>query len=137
MVHIKNKIIELRTFNTWLDDNGICHTIVKPNAAIELKDAIENTAAVKDISMGSVYPILVDLKAIHSISKEARDHFSMQKRTAGVSAIAMLVKSPVSRIIGNFFLGLSNPTVPTHLFTDEEKAINWLKQFNQPIQKDQ
>ncbi len=137
MLHIKNKIIELRTFKTWLDDNGICHTVVKPNADIELQDARENTIAVKEISTGSVYPLLVDLKAIHSISKEARDHFSMQKRSAGVSAIAMLIKSPVSRIIGNFFLGLSTPTVPTNLFTDREKAINWLKQFNQPVQKDQ
>jgi len=72
---------------------------------------------------------LVDLRDINSITKEARDHFSMRDRKPAVSAIAMLVKSPVSSIIGNFFLGLNKPSVPTHLFTSEVKAVNWLEQF--------
>lgn len=124
-----NKVIELRAFKTWMGDDGICYTVVKPNAIIELEDALANTEAVKKVSMDAIYPILVNLKQIHSISKPARDHFSMQNRTAGVTAIGMLIKSPGSRIIGNFFLGLNKPTVPTKLFTDKDKAIAWLKQF--------
>ena len=76
------------------------------------------------------YPILVNLKEIKSISKEARDHFSMQNRTPGITAIGLLIKSPASRIIGNFFLGLNKSTVPVRLFTNEEKAVLWLKQFS-------
>lgn len=124
-----NKVIELRAFKTWMGDDGICYTVVKPNAIIELEDALANSEAVKTVSMNAIYPILVNLKQIHSISKPARDHFSMQNRAAGVTAIGMLIKSPGSRIIGNFFLGLNKPTVPTKLFTDKDKAIAWLKQF--------
>lgn len=125
---INNKQIELRTFNTWIHD-GICHTCVKPNAIIELDDAKQNTDAVTQLSNGLKYPLLVNLKEIYSISKEARDHFSMQGRSPGIVAIAMLIKSPGSRIIGNFFITLSKPVVPTKLFTEEEKAIKWLQQF--------
>jgi len=121
--------IELRAFTTWLGDDCICYTAVKPDAVIELEDALENTAAIKKISKDSVYPILVNLKTIRSITKEARDHFSMRNRTPGVTAIAFLIKSPSSRIIGNFFLGLNKPVVPTKLFTDKEDAIEWLKRF--------
>lgn len=121
---------ELRAFTTWINDNDICYTVVKPNAVIELKDALENSAAVKTISKDRIYPMLVNLKEIKSISKEARDHFSMQNRTPGITAIGLLIKSPASRIIGNFFLGMNRSTVPVRLFTNEEKAVLWLKQFS-------
>lgn len=129
---INNKQIELRTFNTWID-KGICHTCVKPNAIIELNDAQQNSDAVRQLSNGLRYPLLVNLKEIYYISKEARDHFSMQGRNPGISAIAMLIKSPGSRIIGNFFISLSKPAVPTQLFTEEAKAIKWLQQFKPVI----
>jgi len=122
--------IHLRTFVTWYGNDGICYTTVKSNAVVSLQDAKENSQAIKKISGNSVYPLLVNLKEINSISKEARDHFSMRGRSPGVKAIGMLIKSPVSRIIGNFFLGLNKPTVPTQLFTNETKAIAWLKQFS-------
>ena len=125
----KHNPIELRAFTTWLEEDKICYTVVRPNAVVELQDAKENTIAIKKISGDEIYPILVNLKLINSISKEARDHFSMRNRTPGVSAIAMLIKSPGSRIIGNFFLGLNKPVVPTKLFTQKEKAIEWLKKI--------
>lgn len=132
MDRIKSKVIELRAFTSWLGNDGICYTVVKPNVVVELQDAIENSSSVKEVSEDTIYPILINLKQIKSISKEARDHFSMKNRTPGVSAIAMLVKSPVSRIIGNFFIGMNRSVVPTKLFTDESEAVSWLKQFALP-----
>ncbi len=41
----------------------------------------------------------------------------------------MLIKSPVSKIVGNFYIQFSKPTIPTRLFTEEKKAIAWLTQF--------
>ena len=120
---------ELRAFTTWLGDNDVCYTVVKQNAVVELPDAIENSDSVAKLSEGKIYPMLVNLKEIKSISKEARDHFSMQNRAPGVSAIGLLIKSPASTLIGNFFLGLNKSIVPVKLFTSEEKAVLWLKQF--------
>ncbi len=37
--------------------------------------------------------------------------------------------SPISSMIGNFFIRISKPLVPTKIFTDEAKAKEWLKQF--------
>lgn len=114
-------------FNTTLDSRGFIVTRVSPLAEVELEHAKENTRKVLELSGDQVYPILVDIRKIRSISKEARDHFSMRGRKPGVVAIAMLVSSPLSRIIGNFFLGLNQPVVPTKLFSDEESAVKWIK----------
>jgi len=127
---MQTETIETRVFQTYIKD-GICYTTVKLNASVELEDAKGNTATVRELSNGLIYPILVDLRLINTITKEARDYFSMNERSAGVNAIAMLVKSPVSSIIGNFFLGLNKPKVPTQLFTSENKAVEWLQQFIQ------
>jgi hypothetical protein len=130
---IKSKVIELRAFTSWLGNDGMCYTVVKPNAIVSLEDAMENSCSIKEISGDITYPLLVNLKEINSISKEARDHFSMKNRTPGVTAIAMLVSSPVSRIIGNFFLGMNKTVVPTKLFTIEIEAVSWLKEFVVPL----
>ncbi|MCE9538424.1 MAG: STAS/SEC14 domain-containing protein [Bacteroidetes bacterium] len=129
----ENKVIELRAFTSWLGVDGICYTVVKPNAIVNLQDAQENSNSVKEISGDTIYPLLVNLIKIKSISKEARDHFSMQNRTPGVCAIAMLIRSPVSRVIGNFFIGMNRSAVPTKLFTVESEAILWLKRFVIPL----
>ncbi len=131
----ENKVIEIRAFTSWLGNDSICYTVVKPNVIVDLQDAKENTSSVKEISGDTIYPLLVNLMEIKSITKEARDHFSMQNRTPGVSAIAMLIRSPVSRVIGNFFLGMNRSSVPTKLFTIESEAILWLKRFAVPLKK--
>ena len=122
-----SKVIETRVFKTCLKD-GICISVVKPDSIILLEDAKENTQAVNQVSGQLICPILVDLRRIGTITKEARDHFSMKGRPPGVTAIAMLVKSPVSSLIGNFFLGLNKPVVPTQLFISETKALKWLQE---------
>ena len=75
------------------------------------------------------YPLLIDSRKIKSITKEARDHFSIQNRETFITAFAVLIDSPLSRIIGNFFMGLNKPTIPAKLFTNENEAIDWLTQY--------
>lgn len=113
-------------FETTLDPRGFIVSRVAPLAEIDLEQARENTKKVRELSGDQVYPILVDIRKIRSISKEARDHFAMRDRKPGVIAIAMLVSSPLSRIIGNFFLGLNHPVVPTRMFTDRDQAERWI-----------
>jgi hypothetical protein len=35
----------------------------------------------------------------------------------------------VARAIGNFFMGLNKPLIPTRLFTSEAEALGWLREF--------
>jgi hypothetical protein len=60
------------------------------------------------------------------MDRDARAHFASPDRGL-VSAVALWVQSPLSVMLANFFLGVTRPPVPTHLFTDEVKAVAWLK----------
>jgi hypothetical protein len=134
MKDLKSKIISeiasTKCFDTFLVEGAICVTVVKKNAEITLEDAYENTKSVLKVSEGKKYPMLVDTREIRSISKEARDHFSMRNRNGNVNSIAVLIGSPISVVVGNFFMGLNKPAVPTKLFLKPEKAFVWLKKFN-------
>ena len=74
--------------------------------------------------------VLIDMTEVTEIAKEARDYFANERTASIQRATALLIKSPVSRVIGNFFLGLNKPISPTRLFTDPERAIGWLQTFS-------
>lgn len=62
------------------------------------------------------------------MDRESRAFHSGEMPNQYAKAVALLVKTPVSSIIGNFFLGLNKPSFPTKLFTEKEEAIFWLKE---------
>jgi len=66
----------------------------------------------------------VDLRAIKSMDRAARNVFASGSNTR---AAALVVSNPLSRIIGNFFLGLSKSSFPLRLFSEPDSGIAWLK----------
>ena len=128
----ENGVIETRVYYTWMGADGIARTQVKPGSEVVLADALENSKAVNDLAGPSTYPLMIDARQITSITKEARDYFSMRGRESRVIALAIVIDSPLSRIIGNFFMGLNKPRVPTRLFGDTESAAEWCLNFQIP-----
>jgi hypothetical protein len=121
--------LSLRTFFTWLGNDGICRTVAKPMAEIDLEAAKENTAAVFTFFSDRKFPLLVDARDVKSMTREARQHLSINGRETLITSFAILVKSPLSRVIGNFFMGINRPSVPARVFDNETQAIEWLKTF--------
>lgn len=122
---------ELRAYITWMGEDGIARTMVKTASEIVLDDAMENSVVVNGLSGPEKFALIVDTREIKSITKEARDYFSLNGRESRVVAFAIVIGSPLSAIIGNFFMGLNKPRVPVKLFTSEESAIKWCKLVSQ------
>ncbi len=121
--------IDLSKFWTWMGSDGVCRTKAKPGANINLEEAIGNSRAVSSFFSGKKYPLLVDARDVASISKEARNQFAINGRETCITCFGLIVKSPLSRVIGNFFIGLNRPSVPARLFDDEQDALNWLHEY--------
>jgi len=121
--------IELPAFSTWMGEDGICRTRAKAGADISVQDAQANSIAVNGFFKAKKYPLLVDAREVRSMSKEARKYFSIGGRDTKITSFAIMVKSPLSRVIGNFFIRLNRPTVPAKLFDNESHAVHWLKTF--------
>jgi len=109
-----------------LDERGFVRATVLDGAVMTLDDAKEALAATERVALGRRRPVLVDLRKIKGETREARQYF-VGEHAARISArVALLVESPVSRVVGNFFLRLNVQRTPTELFTSEEAAIAWL-----------
>ncbi len=121
--------IEVTCYHTWQEDDGVVRTKVKPGADVTLKEAKENSDAVNSFYYGEKFPLMIDARGIRSMTREARSQFSLKGRNSGAKAFAIVIDSSISKVVGNFFMGLNKPEVPARLFTDEDEALKWLKQI--------
>ncbi len=126
-MEVPKNAIEVTCYWTWMGEDGIARTKVKPNSEITLNHAIENSKAVNSLYRDKKFPILIDSRGIRSMTRDAREFFSTRGRETNTCAFGIIIKSPISRAVGNFFLGINKPAVPTRLFDNEENAVEWLK----------
>lgn len=102
---------------------------MKPGSEHALDDAKEVSAAAVEVSGGKKRPVLVDMAKLKSVSREAQEYHSADEAVPDCSAVALIVGSPVSRVIASFFLRFRSVKYPIKLFTSEGDAIEWLKGF--------
>lgn len=100
-----------------------CH----PNTIMTLDDGKLSTKVVAEIVNGNPLPLLCDLTNVVKMSQDCRKHFAGSEHAAVFTKCALIVRSPLSKIIGNFFLGANKPLRPTRLFTSVEDGLSWLK----------
>lgn len=122
-------IIEISAYKIEVGDDDIVRAKVKDHAIVNLKFAVEMTDTLQKITPDGSRPLLIDLGKINYITKEARDHFKGEKRKPTAPAVALVANTSLSVLIGNFYLRLNKPKLPTKLFINENSAVKWLKKF--------
>lgn len=103
--------------------DGYLHLRWRPGVDIQVEDARAAMAKVNELCQQAQHPMLVDMAAVSSVSREARGVWSIP---CGASRIALLGTSPVDRVLANFFLGVHVPPCPTRFFTSRRDALDWL-----------
>jgi len=120
-------IIDPPKFRMWLRSDGIVHLVWESAAVMELADAVAATETMSRLTSGRSAPLFVDAHDAGSQSRLARKEFVRRGDLA--TAVAVLVLTPLSRMMGNFFLSVNKPTTLTRLFEDEDHAIEWLRGY--------
>lgn len=111
----------------WMQDGILCARYA-PDLHVSIDVARIVVEARIFFSKGQSYPLWVDMKGIKSTTREARTYLASVGATL-VTAAALITGSPVNRTIGNIFLKIDKPPVPLKLFTDEQKAMEWVRGF--------
>lgn len=101
---------------------------VLPDAVITTKEMEENNKLRAKIIKEPV-PILLDIRNIKSITRDARELGKQDAISGKYIASAFLVNDAISRFIAGIVLGFHNPKIPLKVFTDRSHALGWLKQF--------
>ncbi len=97
---------------------------MKPGSEVHLEDVIENSECVNALTQDD-FTLIVDARGVKSITKDAREHFSVKGRSSRCLSIVIIVDFHLSRMIANFYIGFAKPALPVKLFNDETNAIDW------------
>lgn len=126
---MKKAIFTTRSAKIWIDNDNIIHAVIAEKAELNLEDAIENMKIIDEIANGISKVVLSDIRLAKSATKEHRDYFTTKEVSQKTTASALLVKSPLSKVIGNLFLKITKPHYRLRIFTTEKEAILWLKKY--------
>ena len=109
----------------WRREDGIIHVKCgnESNEHFVKQDALDVRNLLEDLGGGQNQLLLLcDIKHIKKTDSEARYVHPPE----GTAKLAILVGSPVSRMLGATYLGFRRPKCPTRLFTQEQTALQWL-----------
>jgi len=115
----------------WVDDNRI---IVAVDTG-ELEHTVEHAKIVVEIfrrlSGNTPLPLLADFTNLRTVRREVREYYSSEEcqRIYKATAVGMMTRSVIGRMVANFIMGIHSPQVPTKLFTDPDAAVGWLKAY--------
>jgi len=93
-----------------------------------VKNISENIALVKQITGNKKVPLLIYLSNSAVPDKETRK-FSAEKLPEVYTAMAMVSKPGLAKLIMNMLFRFKPPPIPMKSFTDDKEAKEWLQQF--------
>lgn len=114
-------------------NNGILTATLKKGIAITLEVAQKIVRNRLNFIEGKSYPMIIDIKNITLLDKDARDYLATREASEGITAAALLTGPFLSVFIANFFIrfSISKVTAPIKVFTDKSEALEWLHQYLQ------
>lgn len=75
--------------------------------------------------------VLVYNQGVVRMDKKAREYLSSGDGIKGIIAAAIVVGSPFTSFMANFFVSVNKPKMPARVFSNTMEALKWLKRFRQ------
>jgi len=112
--------------NYWFEDGILVSLSKPPKRTVENIKA--NVALVKQLTNNKPVPLLIYLANSPVPDKETRK-FSTEMLPEIYSAMAMIAKAGLAKLIMNILFRFKPPPIPMKSFSDETGAKKWLRQF--------
>ena len=120
------QVFEGEIASYWFDDGILVSLSKNPKRTVE--NITANVELVKRITNNKRVPLLIYLSNSPIPNKETR-RLATEKLPVIYSAMAMVSKPGLSKLIMNMLFAVKPPPIPMKSFADDEEAKNWLKQY--------
>ena len=120
-------VITHSKFRMWLRPDGIVEIVWVPRSTARLEDARAAVDAMAELTGGRRSALLVDMRDTGAQDGPTRGEWT--RRSDLVLATALIVGTPLSRIVGNLFINMTRPAPPVRLFDSKDSALAWLRGF--------
>ena len=121
--------ITTRTAEIWKDEHDIIHMLILNNVSLDLDDVIDNILVLRNFTQDAPRLKFVDSRNSWTITIEAKKFSEKADSAKRTIARAILVSNKTDAVLKNFLMKFNQPDIPSKLFTESEKAMEWLLSF--------
>ena len=122
--------LDLKTSEVNFRSDCIVNLHIKSNKTLTGEDTKRMIDFIGEIGEGKKFLLLVTTGEYSMADKDSRDYGASVPGNEFTIAAAIVVRSLAQKLIGNAYIKFNRPIAPNALFTDEKKAITWLKSFD-------
>lgn len=101
----------------------------KRDLKINLERAKEIVKVRQELAGDKPRIALIYNQGVVKMDKKAREYFASAEGVKGIIAAAIVVESPFTSFMANFFVAVNKPKMPVRIFTNSEAALKWLQRF--------
>jgi hypothetical protein len=109
--------------------NGIILVTIHDDVTIDVEEMNLIRETNLKLSNGKKAIVYVDPGKYSYVTSDARKLTSSKEHSKYRKAQAFIVRNLAERIVGDFYIKVQKPSHPVKMFTNKEKALNWLQQF--------
>jgi hypothetical protein len=131
-------VLEIQTSTSRIcfdPEARIVHVQARAGSVFDIQQAIENKeASLHLVGDGKKFTLLFTSDGDIVTTPAMRTLCASAEYNDNLYAVALLSTNSAMKILGNFYLRLSRPVVPTRFFGNKDNAVEWLKTFAlQPV----
>ena len=123
----ENLIVKGEIADYFYNPSGILYSYSK-NTKRTVQNITDNIALVKKITGNKKIPLLIYLSD-SPVPDKATRNFSTEQLPNVYTAMAMVSKPGLSKLIMNILFRFKPPPIPMKSFSEDTEAAEWLKQF--------
>jgi len=116
---LQHSIVEYRK-------DGIVHVVYKAGCTVTIADIYAMTKFISHIGVANKYKFLTEAEQGSMVENEAMHFLATEKGSLFMLKNALLCRFILHEMVSNFFVRIDNPVIPTKIFKDKTKAIEWL-----------
>jgi hypothetical protein len=127
---MRTQTIDTPVARLWIDGDRVIHIHFKPTDKHGIDEARSVVSAHNQLAAGSQCPVLADIQHVTvGANRDAREYYVSEESSRYKTGMAMIVSSPMQRMLGNIFFKINRPPYPTRLFSRQADALKWLHEL--------
>jgi hypothetical protein len=108
-------------------EDKILRIKILEGVTIDLKQAKLMNESMQRLAEEATFPVLIDARVNYDWDKDAQEYVALNSGFR--LATAVITNNPLVRVLSNSYSKIFKPSYPLRIFSDEEKAIAWLKEM--------
>lgn len=116
-------------FTMVIHDNQLIEFKVKQGVSLSAEDVWLSRDLSVNYMPNKKFFVLTEAEGEFRPTQEARRAGASEEYSKHVNALAFYSNNLALKILGNLFIKVSRPIVPTRFFDEREKALEWLNKI--------